>query len=1182
MAGRDLDKGHRYIAALDNARCQDKWDEIPELIRKVTKHASQKTCFLDTVNVESQVAAHVRKRSNVQPSSPSTSNLSELIPSLLSTIEKADGSPQEVFQAQVCLGWVHWTLNEPGLAVARLPKDFGATVSNLSDDGQELSPWTEVCLVKGCYIKGTAQSMASGLDDALQTFKSLMPWLSSHSQASLNNPQLSHWSEKLLAQGALLSGDEACMHGDDERVENALKFFRLWSAHPNVKGWVSPNGAQSDNIAEPASKSAIWKGYYDLLTTILQYGLTYVSPTGGSERPQLASELRRVESVCESSLLREVKFPKAESLNSDIEDWVEQVIQNWEVLCGPQWRDEDLGEGGQNAVGRNVLDILYKAATKTYHSHLILRRLFHVHSALADFDLALKALDAYIEIVTGAKARAEKGAESGELENDGRLLQTLSEGVTMLCCFGPEKGAEKARDLTVLIKRFLGKHTQVDANDQENDKAMVSQEDASSSYSDTVSPSVTALAYRAIGVGLANWAYWTPVNEERDDIRAEAIEYLEKSLAPELGDEYNYSSLYTLSLLLAEDRDLDGAIDYVKSALTSNSHPTPTQANLVKERDLVALWHLLALLLSAKQDFGIAERSCEAAFEQFPSAVASLNHGDKGSHRQPQDHEQSTANGLKHALIDQLRGREKERIIETRMTQLAFVEVLEGPEAAVNHSDQLLSLFATLFQNLELESGNVNEKNTKTEHLVPPQSSAGTVRSFRGSIFGRNRGPRAPERKVESAIDGNQADSVNQAGHPFISDAAPAIQVTDEDKKLANEGSHPVARSESTRQRLRKRSSTLRKSDAVTAQGDGCIPPVPSTTDANGTKTLDQTSKDETTAQDMVGLAVSGAESQQAQDGKQPLRPMAHNVKYNKVPPPVGHEKQPPEQDVRLPISYRFDSPTNAVVKFPIAQAQKHALGILIKVWLLVAGLYRRASLFEDANEACEEAFKQVTRIEALVAAQDSSAKLFSERSWGTAKSSEELWADYYAEQAQLSKAQSRPREAMERFERALIHYPDHPKATIGLASLLLDIWDQKFTADSPPCEVDFDISTLSLLSTPQKKNTNSKQNQENHAEKSGVDETKRATGTPPVFKEEEPKYLNRLAARDRAFGLLSTLTKRGSSWDNSEAWYALSRAYEAGGQIGKLKEVLWWCIELEDRRPIRHWSNIGSGVYVL
>lgn len=75
---------------------------------------------------------------------------------------------------------------------------------------------------------------------------------------------------------------------------------------------------------------------------------------------------------------------------------------------------------------------MYRAATKTYHSHLILRRLFHVHSALADFDLAMQALDSYIEIVTAAKERAAKSAEYGELEKDEILLQTLSEGVTLL------------------------------------------------------------------------------------------------------------------------------------------------------------------------------------------------------------------------------------------------------------------------------------------------------------------------------------------------------------------------------------------------------------------------------------------------------------------------------------------------------------------------------------------------------------------------------------------------------------------------------------------------------------------------------------------------------------------------------------------------------------------------------
>ena len=69
-------------------------------------------------------------------------------------------------------------------------------------------------------------------------------------------------------------------------------------------------------------------------------------------------------------------------------------------------RDGELGAGGRNRVGRNVLDILYRAASKTFQSTLILRRLFQVHKSLTDFDLAYRAQDTYIELIERDRARA--------------------------------------------------------------------------------------------------------------------------------------------------------------------------------------------------------------------------------------------------------------------------------------------------------------------------------------------------------------------------------------------------------------------------------------------------------------------------------------------------------------------------------------------------------------------------------------------------------------------------------------------------------------------------------------------------------------------------------------------------------------------------------------------------------
>lgn len=769
---------------------------------------------------------------------------------------------------------------------------------------------------------------------------------------------------------------------------------------------------------------------------------------------------------------------------------------------------------------------------------MVLRRLFHVHSALAEFDLAFKALDSYIEIVTAAKERAQKSAEYGELEKDEILLQTLSEGVTLLSCLGSFEEAEKARDLTDMIKEYTEKHDTPVPNGNVNG--------SSSFIIPSLPPTVQALSYRAIGVGLACWANWTPVNEARDEIRSEAIDYLEKSLSPELGCSTSYASLYTLGLVLAENRELDTAIDYIKSALTPSGSPTATSDDLSKERDLVSLWHLLALLLSAKQEFEIAGRSCEAAFEQFPREIFSKGSRDRRSPR-------NSHNASQRPIVSRLQGREKERIVQTRITQLAFIELLEGPEAAVNQSSQLLGLFGTLFQDLNLETG---QSNTKSDNLVPPKSSAGTAKSIRSSIFGR-RMSQLPDRSISQTNDLASFIPPTPPIPPAHAQDAPAIQVTDEDP-LSQHGKQCTIQRADSKRLKKKRSSSFPRNERPRLEE----PPLPNGVD---------------TSADMVGIAVSGNSTPDyavpSVKGPHPLPP---------IPQPFDTRREPLTlQDVRQSNFQRFDSPTNAVTKFSLVQSKKQALGLLVKIWLVIAGLYRRASMFDDSREACEEASKQVARFEALVASHESSARAFSKRGWGASKSSEELWADVYAEQGLLCQARLNPHQAIRHFEDALLRYQDHQIATIGLANLLLDIWDETLTLEPSNADVDLNSSRLSLLSeTPKPKSA--KAISTDDLKVSPETENADSDEAPSSAQDVEPKQLHRLAARDRAYGLLSALTKLGSSWDSSEAWYALSRAYEAGEQIEKLKQVLWWCIELEDRRPIRHWSNIGSGVYVL
>lgn len=41
----ESDKALRYIGLLDDARLHGKWDQIPELVRKVEKHAPHRKCI---------------------------------------------------------------------------------------------------------------------------------------------------------------------------------------------------------------------------------------------------------------------------------------------------------------------------------------------------------------------------------------------------------------------------------------------------------------------------------------------------------------------------------------------------------------------------------------------------------------------------------------------------------------------------------------------------------------------------------------------------------------------------------------------------------------------------------------------------------------------------------------------------------------------------------------------------------------------------------------------------------------------------------------------------------------------------------------------------------------------------------------------------------------------------------
>ena len=1132
------------------------------------------TGLTQTATAENQIARYAST-----PRSPQTANqpqpidLAGLASSLERTRDLKTTTPEDIFQAHTCLGWGGWVTAQPGSVEKALAIDPATSLRGMTKGGQSISTWTRICLVKGCYLKGATQSQAGSTILALQTFRSILPWLDDEQATILAQPQLLYWSEQLLGQMALTAskGAISAKANSEDQVGLALQSFRRW-AHLASKGQEEPAGTFGNSTAH-LSRFSLYEAYYMFLSQLLQTGVR--CPEDSTKQPPVrqTTELRTAERLYENSFLRRTRFPQAKESNEAVENWVENVISNWTILCSPAWRGSDLGEGGRNSYGRNVLDILYRAATKTFQSTLILRRLFQIHKFLTDFGLAYRALGTYIELIERGWDRVEKSKTISEgCDDESIVIAAVSEGIEGLCSFGFCEEAESALKLAKKLEKWMPKN-----NSDERNGAQVNgyvnqaiEEDPEHGLQQRrLNPQTLELGFRATGIAQAHWAKWTPFTENRTTLQAEALSKLNEAVSQRTSPEIIIKGTYALALLLAETRDINGAINCVRSTMSSGVEQS--DRNLSKD---IALWHLLALLLTAKQEFALAIQTCDAAFDQAGST--------------PELHQK----------ID---SHQSEKLLELRMTQIALVEVTEGPEEAVNRADELLSLFQELFGYIGLR---LEAKQQQQKPLEPPKSSS-SIKSFRGSLFGRKKHQRPA---LQDISEGNGIATIPEkelSRQPTRHSEAPTIQVTDEDEKThdpettsprrsravhKDASGHRIHRREGSITRMLRRHSQDRKSK----QDRG-----PASVRKETLETGKERSADGTSVQnDVVHHQSEGAngvrdpsnhQSNQlaavpapvrphdfAQESQQTLEPGSTIQPASEASPTHGRSKSAPQQSCPSPAS-PYSSLAQPPPQFPPSHTEKRALILLTKIWLMIAALYRRASMYEDSREACDEADKAANCIETLVAERESSARAFATPGWGGGKSSDEVWADVCSERAALSQAVGKNPEAVDEYEQALMYWPDHPRATVGLSNLLLDQFEAGMKRDEKE-------TVTSGRPRYQRAKTSSltMSGMANGAVSGGS-----MTGSTDKQSDEElrktPENLNRLAARDRAYGLLSNLTRLGTGWDDSEAWFALARAHELGGQVEKAKEILWYVVELEDRRPIRHWSNVNCGRgYVL
>lgn len=918
------------------------------------------------------------------------------LPKLLTLIDEEQTYAEDRFQAHVCAGWLHWVVGEYNLAFVRLPTGLEENQIETLDN---ISEWTRVCMLKSAYLRANCLARNGKEVDALAVFEAAIPPSSFTWNSHTAKKELRYWSELFLTEFCMLFN--GCRDKEQKSLEdaNSLACFRSWA-----RWWDTSKGtplAGGYGFKGSVPRRRIWLEYYEALSTILQQDLPYptaytLASTEDSPRSQLWMELKKSETAFEDLLLSETTFPRADEEREEVELFVEMLIQNWQILTGRGWKEQDLGRGGKAAVSVAVLEVLYRAAMKTYHSTAILRSLFIVHLAVAEFDLALKAFDSYLDIVKKGKARVDKtGHQEKSLDADATVLETICLCISALCRFGGREAAEKAKDLAGELEHWLEKIQPPPTNG-----AMHSvQEEGGRTLAtgDNVPAKTLALAWQSIGLAYAQWARMTFESSTRTEVQKKAIRSFRTALSSDFGGFADVRSVFALGLLLAEQRELTTAIELVKTALLTkqagNESLVLHNGDFWRERSLIPLWHLLSLLLSARQEYTLAARTCECAFEQFrdPAVLFGRQQLFKSDHL----NEVERNHEVSHGLVDDMDDFERENILEVKMTQLAIVEIVEGPRVAVNASLELLTLFQRLFGSVQPQ-----------QNLAPPKTSnvprtSGTFRSIKSGIFG-NRNSRA-DSNATARPTGEKMETIEsrpQTAQTTVT-RAPTIHVTHDNGSPTDTRSRRKSTSNEKRSESARRSS-LRKREAHTSRPRAS---------SSGPTPLPATIVDGDSFYTPMGEGLDILASAGAQQQRNPLsRPSsAANA------PGVGRAvSQGSEYVSRVKatdisgIALESMEPAGAilpVIQFDKEHEKQRRGAILMKIWLMIASFYRRADMHDDAKGAIAEAQKIVQNMEAdmgketaEVSKKSSGSSSLRDPGWAGKTSIEELWADVWCE----------------------------------------------------------------------------------------------------------------------------------------------------------------------------------------
>ncbi|KAF9979156.1 hypothetical protein BGZ73_005324 [Actinomortierella ambigua] len=613
------------------ARAKANYAAFPELARRYVKHNKEGVVFAQTALLEQAVGEAEQAVRKAQGWSflPSLDDTPEVIaqpPAI-----RAESIQEAVENLERVVARGSEELQEyAGIVLAR-----AAIATNATDRLQRVSHYLRniqlppakiptgynfALIACGLTVKGMALEDEGKLPEAIVCYDNVS--LMVQAAPGEKSEELAVWTEQALYRASLLKlrqGDQLA----------AIRSFRAY--HNQALLW--PNSFPLPR------RAAVYRYFTQCLSASFKShtqanGVNGNGSAAVDEQSQfypasLSLEIAQIHAYWEDALYAVTPFPRANEKSWRVLHMIEQIVN-----------DRKLFGGGNDADKRALVETIYRASQKTFQSPRILRFLFFALVDMGQYDEAVLALKAYLDLVE-INQRVKDGASDEILSDEQRLrldIESEHDVVSVMVAGSrlyskdlqqPDEALECAKKALETIQKHL--HSQ-DA------KPLLSQ----------------AFLYQGIAYGLQAAKAHEP--DSRPQLYAKSLESLDKAIEilP-----LSFENHYARAVQLAETREIPAALAAVKQALGLNASHVPS-------------WHLLVLLLSAQKDYDKALELCGVGLRES-------------------DWDKPETDGL---VASQLEG---EEYLALRITQAILHDQVYGAEAALELHEALFHLYTKIF-----------------------------------------------------------------------------------------------------------------------------------------------------------------------------------------------------------------------------------------------------------------------------------------------------------------------------------------------------------------------------------------------------------------------------------------------------------------------------------------------------